>query len=384
MLSRFLVDRIENRILVGTVAFVGIMLLVGWVAINENARMASFTRQYEARAIERGAKIFSASCSPCHGTDGRGVQSKAPGLNSPHFFSHDYFADVDAREKELVDERFDLAVAVAENPTAADTATKVTRLGEIETELAAVATERSNIESQLGGAANNGYPLGDLTARQGRLQQLGWSGTREAFILTTLIHGRPTSAAYWPAGLAMPAWSQRAGGPLRDDQLSDLAAYIMNFDKGDAWTIEDALLVNQYPIVPGATSGGPENPVGKDVAAVTTALAGVTGDAARGEDLYMGRAKPENVFTALGCSGCHVNGASAPNTEGTWDRVQNERLTLPEFAGYTGEQYLVESILDPHKFLVPDYGPVMPNNFGERLELQDLADIVAYLKTTGQ
>ncbi|NOG52273.1 MAG: c-type cytochrome [Chloroflexi bacterium] len=95
LFGRMLIERIENRILVGTIAFVGIMVLVGWVAINENARMASFTRQYSARSIERGAELFAANCSTCHGTDGRGAQLRAPALNSPHLFGFDYLAQWD-------------------------------------------------------------------------------------------------------------------------------------------------------------------------------------------------------------------------------------------------------------------------------------------------
>ena len=78
-MHRMLIERIENRILVGIIAFVGIMVLVGWVAINENARMASFSRQYDARSIERGAELFAGSCSTCHGTDGLGILGRAPG-----------------------------------------------------------------------------------------------------------------------------------------------------------------------------------------------------------------------------------------------------------------------------------------------------------------
>jgi mono/diheme cytochrome c family protein len=72
MFERMLIDKMENRILVGASMFVGILILVGWIAINEPARMSSFERQYEARAIERGGELFAQNCATCHGTDARG------------------------------------------------------------------------------------------------------------------------------------------------------------------------------------------------------------------------------------------------------------------------------------------------------------------------
>jgi len=93
-MNRMLIEKIEGRILVGIVMFVGIMILVGWVAINEEARMASFERTFTGRSIERGAELFAANCSTCHGADGRGQLGVAPGLNNPHMFGYNPFAEV--------------------------------------------------------------------------------------------------------------------------------------------------------------------------------------------------------------------------------------------------------------------------------------------------
>lgn len=91
-MNRLIIERIEGRILVGITMFVAIMILVGWVAINEPARMASFERQHLGRSIERGAELYAANCATCHGTDGRGITERAPGLNSPHLFGYDFLA----------------------------------------------------------------------------------------------------------------------------------------------------------------------------------------------------------------------------------------------------------------------------------------------------
>jgi hypothetical protein len=101
----------------------------------------------------------------------------------------------------------------------------------------------------------------------------------------------------------------------------------------------------------------------------------LTGDPLNGQTLYQsGR---------LACAGCHIanGGIIAPHLDGTWTRVIDQRLSLPQFEGYSGEQYVVESILRPDLFTVPPYAGVMPTDFGTRLDLQMLADLVAFLKS---
>jgi len=113
--------------------------------------------------------------------------------------------------------------------------------------------------------------------------------------------------------------------------------------------------------------------VGKDVARILKTLDTVTGDPINGQLLYNGD---------LGCAGCHLGDAPiAPPTSGTYTRTEEERLKDPLLAGYTPEQYLVESIIDPAHYVVPDFKNVMINNFGDRLTLQDLADLVAFLES---
>ena len=80
---------IEGRILAGITMFVGMMILVGWVAINEEARMQAFVRQHTGRSIERGAELYASLCSECHGEEGYGAGDRAPGLNNPHLFGFD-------------------------------------------------------------------------------------------------------------------------------------------------------------------------------------------------------------------------------------------------------------------------------------------------------
>jgi mono/diheme cytochrome c family protein len=202
MFQRLLIDRMENRIIVGTLSFLGILVLTGWIAINEGARMRAFDEQFLARSIERGAALFSTNCTECHGLDGRGITGMAPGLNNPALFGYNPFAEIDASIVQLEAEQSDMAT---DEPGSED------RLTEIATELAGLQAQRAQLEASLQQAVERGYD----PAFPSRLAQLGWTSTRDSFIFTTLIHGRPNSGTLYPAGKVMPAWSQLANGPLR-------------------------------------------------------------------------------------------------------------------------------------------------------------------------
>jgi mono/diheme cytochrome c family protein len=179
----------------------------------------------------------------------------------------------------------------------------------------------------------------------------------------------------------MAAWGQTAGGPLRMDQIEDLTNYILNWNLGSEWTVEDANAVVQFPIVPAdpatiVVSDVPTVGSATDLATITENLATVTGDPQNGQTLYNG---------ALACAGCHLAAAVAPLLEGTWTRVNEVRLQQPENAGQTGQQYLANSIIHPNAYIAPGYpAGVMPQNFGDRLSYQDLADLIAYLETQDQ
>jgi mono/diheme cytochrome c family protein len=370
-----LIDRMENRILVGIVAFVATLVLVGWIAINEGGRMATFDRQFTARSIERGAALFSSQCSVCHGADGRGT-ARAPALNSPLLFGHDFLAETRRERDALLQER------------GLDTTTDA-RKAEIDARIDELDAEEEPLIAQMQPAIDRGYDPNGFS----RLVNLGWSGSLPNFVYTTIHSGRPASSSYWPQ--PMPPWSQTAGGPLRNDQVQDLTAFVLNFDRGDAWTIDDLNAVAQFPKEPAdpsevallqqqiealQQSGGvlPDF-VGVDTptADIMAGLEGLTPDPMRGQQLYDGQ-----TTQALPCLGCHLNAAVAPPVAGTWTRVVNDRLTLPQFEGYTGEAYLAESIIHPHVFIAPNYTDgLMPDTFGSILTFQDLADLIAYLKT---
>jgi Cytochrome c len=114
--------------------------------------------------------------------------------------------------------------------------------------------------------------------------------------------------------------------------------------------------------------------VGTDVQRILNTLSKVTGDPINGQLLYNGD---------LACASCHETsgGVVAPHTEGTYTRIEDTRLNDPALAGYTPEQYIVESIVQPTHYVVPGYNPVMPTDFGSRLTLQDIADLMTFLES---
>ena len=389
MFERMLIGRIENRVTVGLVSFVLIMVFLGWAAINEGGRMQAFQVMAEARSIEQGAMSFAANCTSCHGLDGRGLAGKGPALNNPQFFGHDFFPEVTRQISTLNTEK--TLITTERNDAATTDARKAeidARITEIDSEIATLNADR---EAQIPDLIAKGYD----PARFNRLTNLGWVGTRDSFVLTTLIHGRPVSVNYWPQPMA--AWSQTAGGPLRMDQLEDITAYIVNWDKGDEWTLDDLYAVQQFALEPvdGAPleeqirilqeSGGvlPEK-VGTNVQEIVANLAEFTGDPVRGDALYHG-GQPSQFGNPLACSGCHIQATNGtgPMTDGTLTRASTERLNESQFAGYTAEQYLIESIVNPAAYIVPGYSNVMLATFGDQLSYQDLADLLAYLETTG-
>lgn len=82
------------------------------------------------------------------------------------------------------------------------------------------------------------------------------------------------------------------------------------------------------------------------------------------------------LFTEQGCTACHsLDGTRlvGPSLQGIGQRAASRK------AGYEAELYVRESILLPCEVVVEGFTCVMPQDFGERLTAQNLADLIAYL-----
>jgi cytochrome c oxidase subunit 2 len=85
------------------------------------------------------------------------------------------------------------------------------------------------------------------------------------------------------------------------------------------------------------------------------------------------------LFRALGCGGCHGNGAvvRAPSLDGIYGKpvpLSDGRVVIAD------ERYLRDSILRPRSDVAAGYQPVMPS-FAGRISEDDLIRIVAYIKS---
>ncbi len=389
---------IQNKIVLGIASFVGIMLLGGWLAINEPARMEVFTRQWDGRSIERGAELYLNNCTSCHAVDSLGLAGYAPALKNPMLFrdsnpgkvANDRFKDLqrqrndlqalvdaynnDVQQRPMVEARRNAAAEGSEERKAAQA-----ELDDIDARIRAYdpATEQKladlDVKIMEAQAEVEKYKAeGWEVTRDVRLKELNWAGGLRDYLRSTLISGRPTSGGLW-GGNIMPAWGQAAGGPLRNDEIENLVDYLMNY-ASEAVKLTPNDVRQQFKIAGEGAAAVDKITLGRSVDVMTLDLSG--GDPAAGKTKY------EGVY---GCAACHgaPGGAAwevAP-LPGTYTRVVDVRLKVAQFAGYTPEQYLAESIIYPARYVVAGSAVQMPANFGDLMDLQDLKDVIAYLAT---
>jgi mono/diheme cytochrome c family protein len=188
-------------------------------------------------------------------------------------------------------------------------------------------------------------PLNNNNFFNSRMQEVGWTGTLEDYIIATVSSGRLTSTRpdqYAGGGKpAMPAWSDRFGGPLRDDQIQVIAKYIMNFKgtaTGEVTLQEIASPVSDDPVVRG-----------------------------------------ELVFKNNGCIGCHTITNISSGTVGP-NLTQIGTTAATRVDGQSAEEYIHNSIVNPNAYIVEGFNPdIMPKNFGEVISESDLNDLIAFL-----
>ncbi len=190
----------------------------------------------------------------------------------------------------------------------------------------------------------------DFFAR--RLDEIGYAGSMRSYIEATVATGRPVSQNQY--GAIMPAWSRAYGGSLRDDEIRDIASFILNWDTTSA-NNSRASAATETPLLP------PTQEVSVSVE--------------RGKAVFYGPA---------GCLGCHgvpgQGGASGPDMAGI---AQRAVLQAP---GLTAEQVIRQSILAPGAVIAsgcqsetcPD---IMPRDYSTRLRQTELDALVGYLLT---
>jgi mono/diheme cytochrome c family protein len=182
-----------------------------------------------------------------------------------------------------------------------------------------------------------------------RVKDVGWQGSFEDYIVSTISTGRVVSTRpeYVGGGKpAMPTWSERYGGPLRDDQIRNIAAFILNWEATAMGQVQLAVLPTPTP--------SPEE---------------AADPAARGRQ----------VFLASGCTGCHtIDGVSTGIVGPNLTKIGDVAATRKD--GVSAEEYIRESILNTNAFVVEGFQPnLMPQNYSQQLSNNQLDDLVAFL-----
>ena len=274
----------QVKIVIGTVAFMLTMVVLGYAALREPARMETYTNMFEARSIESGAAIFHNNCATCHGENGKAEEC------------------YDAEGEQT---------------------------------------------GCIGRALNN--PELVCGATTPRMEAMSWLGSKHSFIAGTIAAGRTANG--------MPTWGSDYGGSLEPYEVEYVTKYILNWEDWDEGGI------CAQPTLP-----PPEWP--QTVAELPQ------GNAANGAELY-------NV--TYGCAACHGNiDEEGSNAVGPW--VGNFKdLDNVRIDGYLAADYMYESVLLPNAFISPECpagacaSPSgMPDNFGLRMQIQEMADIMAY------
>lgn len=174
------------------------------------------------------------------------------------------------------------------------------------------------------GVGEMGPPLNDEHFFTGRLAEIGWTGTLQDYIISTTSVGRVTATRPLYAGdgaVAMTAWSQEHGGPLRPDEIASLAAFVLNWE---------ATALGEYEIPPLPTP---------------------TPNAAQQQESIV---RGEALFTELGCASCHaVDGVSAGGEGPALDGIG--AMADARVPGQTARDYLRNSVLAPGETLADAY-----------------------------
>ena len=168
-------------ITLGLLASILTVAIIAVVGLNEEERMAKASVGWDMRSVENGAVLFAQYCASCHGDNAVGLN--CPPLNeSSGLYGGDIAPGVACRLEDLGWDRTDpygyiVSVIIAGRQYS-------TRPGQ--------------------------FPGNRMTA-------------------TPLPRGFPTPEATSPPLMAMPAWGEDFGGPLRDDQVRDIANYLVEF-----------------------------------------------------------------------------------------------------------------------------------------------------------
>jgi mono/diheme cytochrome c family protein len=201
------------------------------------------------------------------------------------------------------------------------------------------------------GVGQLGSTIGDKKFFTARLAEVGWQDTLEAYIITTSAHGRlmATRPMYAGDGKAavMSPWRDKYGGPLRDDQIRDIAAFVMNWRATALGKIKLTELE-----LPKTSLSDPET-------------------VARGKQVFL-----------KNCSNCHtIQNVSEAEKQGP-ELTHIAQVAATRKPDMSAEDYIRDSFLIPNAYIVEGFEPEkVGHRCGGVLSEQQLDEIVAFLLT---
>jgi cytochrome c oxidase subunit 2 len=173
----------------------------------------------------------------------------------------------------------------------------------------------------------------------------------------------------------MPAYQ----GQLSDDQVNQLLAYVKSLSTRGA-TAPPAPVAT---VAAGATAAPAGTAAPRATAAPLTlpSPTAASGGSAGGPFNADLAAKGQQIFTNLGCVGCHKNDGTGlgPILKG----VYNSTVTLADGSTVKADEaYLRESILNSTAKVVKDFNPIMPAYKGQ-IKDDEVAQLIEYIKSLG-
>jgi mono/diheme cytochrome c family protein len=197
-----------------------------------------------------------------------------------------------------------------------------------------------------------------------RLTDVGFAGTLEDYVSLTVASGRPSKAnSQW--SVMMPTWSNRFGGPLRDDQVEHVTNYVLNWERTATQQTPE-----EDPWIPF------QDTPSKTITATQTVTTTAGQQAA-------GPRPPQQLFQELGCFACH--NLTEPQTDASRGPIGPNMGNLNENApnrvpGEDASTYVHNSIVNPNAYVVPGYQPnLMPPGLADRMTPEELDALVAWL-----
>lgn len=173
-----------------------------------------------------------------------------------------------------------------------------------------------------------------------RLAEINYQGDLRSYVEATVVAGRPVRSDQYTS--TMPAWDRAYGGPLRPDEIRDVASFVLNW--------------RAAPVV------------------VAAAPPGEGGPPALGKAFYGSR----------DCLGCHGwpgrGGITGPDLAGIAARGAQQ---MP---GLDAEAYIRVSLLAPSAYIANNCPPgpcpdMMPRDYGSQLSQREIELLVRYLLT---